>query len=271
MGKCHRHKRAMASSRNIMKRSMAQNPPPAADSTAEEEVFLGGACGSTTWRRDVAIPTLEKAGVSFYNPQVEEWHEGLVEVERRAKKSALVQLFVVSGATRGAATVVEAAHLISSGKTVVLVVEVVPEGAVVDGDVLTASERKDLNRGRRYLLDVVEDRQQEGHTNADICANVEEAAARAAELVGNMRQVAAETAAATTLAAHYRGWRDRVEYKDLKLALSDPAPRSRTSTESSSSPSRPPIPFIRRRSSLSSVCSISSLGSSGSWAGVCAY
>merc|ERR1719271_1911462 len=86
----------------VVTRSMAKQPPALVRHTAEEEeVFLGGACGDTTWRRDVAMPVLKDAGVSFYNPQVEEWHEGLVELERRAKKSALVNLFVVSGATRG--------------------------------------------------------------------------------------------------------------------------------------------------------------------------
>lgn len=32
------------------------------------EVFLGGSCNPTTWRADVAIPTLNKLGISFYNP-----------------------------------------------------------------------------------------------------------------------------------------------------------------------------------------------------------
>merc|ERR1711939_127185 len=45
------------------------------------EVFLGGACGSTTWRTTEAIPELERRQISFYNPQVEEWHEGLVQEE----------------------------------------------------------------------------------------------------------------------------------------------------------------------------------------------
>ncbi len=34
------------------------------------QVFLGGSCNPTTWRRDVAIPELRKAGITFYNPQV---------------------------------------------------------------------------------------------------------------------------------------------------------------------------------------------------------
>ena len=35
-----------------------------------KQVFLGGACGATTWRRDVAIPVLDAAGVSYHNPQL---------------------------------------------------------------------------------------------------------------------------------------------------------------------------------------------------------
>lgn len=32
------------------------------------EVFLGGSCNPTTWRADVAMPELQKLGISFYNP-----------------------------------------------------------------------------------------------------------------------------------------------------------------------------------------------------------
>lgn len=32
------------------------------------EVFLGGSCNPTTWRADVAIPALDRLGISFYNP-----------------------------------------------------------------------------------------------------------------------------------------------------------------------------------------------------------
>ena len=33
------------------------------------DVFLGGACGATTWRKDVAIPYLEREGLTYWNPQ----------------------------------------------------------------------------------------------------------------------------------------------------------------------------------------------------------
>lgn len=38
------------------------------DCNSAPEVFLGGACNPTTWRADVAVPTLKKLGISFYNP-----------------------------------------------------------------------------------------------------------------------------------------------------------------------------------------------------------
>jgi hypothetical protein len=38
--------------------------------TANGKVFLGGSCNPTTWRRGIAMPILEEAGVPFYNPQV---------------------------------------------------------------------------------------------------------------------------------------------------------------------------------------------------------
>lgn len=32
------------------------------------EVFLGGSCNPTTWRTDIAIPTLKSLGITYYNP-----------------------------------------------------------------------------------------------------------------------------------------------------------------------------------------------------------
>lgn len=38
------------------------------DESKAAEVFLGGSCNPTTWRADVAMPELKKAGISFFNP-----------------------------------------------------------------------------------------------------------------------------------------------------------------------------------------------------------
>ena len=45
----------------------------------ELDLFLGGSCNPTTWRKDTAIPLCEEWGISYYNPQVEPpdapgWH-----------------------------------------------------------------------------------------------------------------------------------------------------------------------------------------------------
>ncbi len=49
------------------------------------QVFLGGACNPTTWRRDIAIPMLTTGGIGFYNPQVDDWTAELVILEALAK------------------------------------------------------------------------------------------------------------------------------------------------------------------------------------------
>ena len=86
-------------------------------------MFLGGSCDPTTWRKNVAIPILERAGVEFFNPQVEEWSEGWVALEEARKRQASILLFVINGSTRAIASMVEAAELIASNRRVVLVLE----------------------------------------------------------------------------------------------------------------------------------------------------
>lgn len=49
-------------------KSTSKNELKPTDGTTGPEVFLGGSCNPTTWRADVAIPTLNNLGISFYNP-----------------------------------------------------------------------------------------------------------------------------------------------------------------------------------------------------------
>jgi hypothetical protein len=129
-------------------------------------VFLGGVCGSSTWR-DVAMARLDAAGVGYYNPQVAEWREELVAVESLMKHWCRVMLFVVDGSTRAAASMVEAAALCAEGRRLVLVVAEMEDGAVVDAEgPLGALQTRDLNRGRRYLRQVAEDHEVKVCTDA---------------------------------------------------------------------------------------------------------
>ena len=72
-----------------------------------KQVFLGGACGLTTWRKDISIPLFEAAGVTYHDPQMPlgAWKEDDQFEEMDRKDACLVQLFVINGATRGVASV----------------------------------------------------------------------------------------------------------------------------------------------------------------------
>jgi len=118
---------------------------------SEPRVFLGGACNPTSWRKDIAMPVLEANGITFYNPQVDEWSPSLVPLERKMKENASLLLFVISSQTRGIASMIEAAELIALRRKVILVVEPLNPG---HDFLYTPEEVKDLNRGRSYLLEI---------------------------------------------------------------------------------------------------------------------
>ncbi|NOT62936.1 MAG: hypothetical protein HOP19_22225 [Acidobacteria bacterium] len=117
----------------------------------KKQVFLGGACGHTTWRRALAIPALAAAGVSYVDPQLDfgAWTTAREADEMRAKDEADVLLFVINGETRGVASVAEAAYLLAARRPLALVVTDV--GDYLNGQPITASERDDLNRGRIFV------------------------------------------------------------------------------------------------------------------------
>jgi hypothetical protein len=118
-----------------------------------KKVFLGGTCGTTTWRTDIAIPALEAAGVTYHNPQLGagEWTPAHEILDINAKAEATVLLFVIGEATRGVASVAEVSYLLAAGKPLALVVEDVPADAVFDGRAVVKGERDDLNRGRLFV------------------------------------------------------------------------------------------------------------------------
>lgn len=119
----------------------------------KSQVFLGGACGATTWRRDIAIPALEAAGISYYDPQLAmgEWSERYESAEMQAKAEADILLFVLTGQTRGVATVGEIAYYMAAGRLLALAISDVSEDACFDGRPVGRAERDDLNRGRIFV------------------------------------------------------------------------------------------------------------------------
>jgi len=118
------------------------------------EVFLGGSCNPTTWRTDIVIPILQHNEVSFYNPQVDDWHQGLISLEAQAKLDALVLLFVIDSTTRALSSMIEVAELITGQRDVILVIQDVKEGQEIGDASVGKGEAKDLNRCRAYLADL---------------------------------------------------------------------------------------------------------------------
>ena len=123
-----------------------------ADKANVLDVFLGGTCGTTTWRNQV-IPVLNTGQITCYNPQVapNQWHEGLMAEELLAKQTCRILLFVIGRETRAVASIAEAAFYIGQGRHVVLVLQPYPE------TMETLDESADLNRGRRYLRQIAEE------------------------------------------------------------------------------------------------------------------
>lgn len=107
-------------------------------------VFLGGACGSTTWRAETAVPKLTAAGIPFFNPQLGEgeWDEAAVEREAVAKQAAGTLLFVFTSCTRAVSSCIEAAEFATvaahTAQDVVLVIQNIEAGTTIEGDVSRA-------------------------------------------------------------------------------------------------------------------------------------
>lgn len=119
------------------------------------DVFLGGSCNPTTWRKYIAIPLLNAASITYYNPQVDDWAPELVEIEAKAKAQASNYLFVIDGQTRAIASMVEAAGLlVEDPSAMYLVVMDIASYTVINGAPISDRELRDLNRGRAYLREL---------------------------------------------------------------------------------------------------------------------
>lgn len=62
-------------------------------------IGLFGTCGGSQWRERLFIPAYEKAGIEYYNPQVEDWDPSLAEVEAEHLANDAIILFPVTSET----------------------------------------------------------------------------------------------------------------------------------------------------------------------------
>ncbi|XP_055851824.1 uncharacterized protein LOC129916072 isoform X2 [Episyrphus balteatus] len=155
-----RHKSTKVNDQNT-KSDLENNCPSSSapspnDTGTPVEVFLGGSCNPTTWRKDVAIPALESLGISFYNPQVSDWTPDLIELEHRAKEKARVLFFVMDSETRASAGAIEAAHIAGQNcQQLVLVLHPYKPDQFILNEPLSHQEYIDLTRNQQMLRELV--------------------------------------------------------------------------------------------------------------------
>jgi hypothetical protein len=129
-------------------------PLPGDPGYVKPYVFLGGSCDPTTWRADIAVPQLMKAGIPFFNPHISDWHPNLIALEAKAKEVCEVLLFVIDAKTRAIASMLEATEYIMAARRVVIVILDIPENTRIDGELIGGRQLKDLNRARAFLCDI---------------------------------------------------------------------------------------------------------------------
>lgn len=146
------------------------------------QVFLGGACDPTTWRKDVAIPMLEQAGVAFYNPQMPDWKPEMMQWEADAKVQSYVLLFIIDSQTRALATLNEAVEFILAGREVVLSMSEIQAGTDIAGQAVTEEEAKDINVARALLAQLAQD------YDCAVCYTVEDAVQRCIHIMKSLQK-----------------------------------------------------------------------------------
>ncbi|XP_066901935.1 uncharacterized protein raw isoform X2 [Halyomorpha halys] len=154
-------KRSRGNSRHISKnfdrngQEKKRRPRKMSKRNVGRDVFLGGSCNPTTWRKDEAIPLLEDLGISYFNPQVSEWTADLVAVEHNAKESASVLFYVLDRRTRNVVGIIEAANFAGTQRNLVLVTDPYKEGEPVAGENISHVEYEELCGGLSTLHDLV--------------------------------------------------------------------------------------------------------------------
>lgn len=118
------------------------------------DVFLGGSCGNSRWRDEIAIPILMKHGISYYNPQLECWNTYCIPLEAAIKDGCQLLLFVITEDTRAMTSMIEAGFFIGQGCNIVLCIQDMKYGINIENEALTENAVDDYNRARTYLADL---------------------------------------------------------------------------------------------------------------------
>lgn len=138
------------------------NLSPEVDQNSKYYVFLGGTCGSSTWRQEVAIPILELNSItSYYNPQVLNWTPDLVKKEAKVKNNSICLVFVFTRETPSVASLVEAAYYLGlqSSKKEFRKVFICLEPVSFEDELefIRQVTKEDLHRAWTYFKDIIKE------------------------------------------------------------------------------------------------------------------
>jgi len=128
------------------------------------DVYLGGTC-SSKWRENVAIPLLRKQHLTYYYQYENFYQENINPFEASAILNSRVLFFVITNNSRSLSSMLMAAHYIAKGYRVVMCIQHIAEGEIINGEKISEIARKDYNRGRDYLMDMVKRYDQELFTD----------------------------------------------------------------------------------------------------------
>lgn len=118
------------------------------------DIYLGGSCGDSNWREDIALPLIKRHGMSYHNPHGSEWSSRLIPMQVAEREKCRVMLYVVTDSTRAMAAMTEAAYYIGLGCRVVLCMQKLHPDSTISGEEVSKSAFQDYNRGRAYLSDM---------------------------------------------------------------------------------------------------------------------
>lgn len=139
-----------------------------------DQVGLFGTCGTSTWRLGV-IDSLNKEGITSFNPQVPTWTMECIAIEAFHKKNDEYLMFVITKDTTSVASMVEVAYLIGCKRQgLILVIEDVPSG-VIEG--LDEATRETINKTRAELRQLAKD------ASIDECKDVASATERVISII----------------------------------------------------------------------------------------
>merc|ERR1711976_446784 len=121
------------------------------------DVFLGGSCNPTTWRKDLAIPYFKSHDITFYNPQQSNWVPKMIELEHQAKQTSRLLFFVANEKTRNVVSMIEISYLAGKKRTLICCLSRYPESERrINNESLSPTELADLQEGMTVVNDLVE-------------------------------------------------------------------------------------------------------------------